>query len=156
MAIDESFVPAGASGQEGDSDLRERALKRLRKKSDFRVHLLIYLAVNAFVVVIWAWTGSGFFWPVFLIFAWGDRRRGERVGRLSPGAVLRGADPTRDRPPAAVSARDVRPVKRRHGPMVIGLRRSPGEQERRWPLGAARRISLVMPDEGCHVGVGSN
>jgi hypothetical protein len=27
--------------------------------------------VNGFVVLIWAITGSGFFWPVFPIAAWG-------------------------------------------------------------------------------------
>jgi hypothetical protein len=51
--------------------LRERAIKRLKKKSDFRIHLLIYVTVNAFLVVVWAMTGSGFFWPIFPIAGWG-------------------------------------------------------------------------------------
>ena len=34
--------------------------------------LLVYVLVNAFVVVIWAVTdGHGFFWPIFLIAPWG-------------------------------------------------------------------------------------
>ena len=52
-------------------DLRERALKRLKKKSDFKIHLSIYLAVNAFLVIVWSMTGSPFFWPIFPIAGWG-------------------------------------------------------------------------------------
>ena len=51
--------------------LRDRAVKRLKKKSDFRIHLLIYVMVNIFLVVIWAMTGAGFFWTVFSIVGWG-------------------------------------------------------------------------------------
>jgi len=52
-------------------ELRERAVKRLKKKSDFRIHLLIYVMVNAFLVVVWAMTGAGVFWPIFPIVGWG-------------------------------------------------------------------------------------
>ena len=51
--------------------LRDLALQRLRKKSDFRLHLLIYLTVNGLLVVVWAWTGAALFWPIFPIVAWG-------------------------------------------------------------------------------------
>jgi hypothetical protein len=57
-------------GQE--TELRERALKRLKKRRDFHGHVLVYLLVNAFLVVIWAVTSpDGFFWPVFPIVGWG-------------------------------------------------------------------------------------
>jgi hypothetical protein len=63
MAIDES------SRQDV---LRERAIKRLKKRRDFYGHLLVYVLVNAFFVVIWAMTNpDGFFWPVFPIVGWG-------------------------------------------------------------------------------------
>ena len=63
MAIDES------SRQDV---LRERAIKRLKKRRDFSGHLLVYVLVNAFFVVIWAMTDpDGFFWPVFPIVGWG-------------------------------------------------------------------------------------
>jgi hypothetical protein len=55
----------------GGQDLRDRAIVRLRKKSDFGAHLLAYLMVNAFLVAIWAATGAGFFWPVFTLCGWG-------------------------------------------------------------------------------------
>jgi hypothetical protein len=51
--------------------LRERALKRLKKKRDFHAHLLIYCLVNGFFVLIWALTNTGFFWPMFLMVGWG-------------------------------------------------------------------------------------
>jgi hypothetical protein len=55
-----------------DQALRDKAVQRLKKRRDFHAHLLMYVLVNGFVVLIWALTGSaGFFWPVFLIAAWG-------------------------------------------------------------------------------------
>lgn len=53
------------------SGLRERAVKRLKKKHDFHVHLLIYLMVNGLLVATWAMTSAGFFWPIFPIVGWG-------------------------------------------------------------------------------------
>ena len=52
-------------------DLRALAVERLRKKSEFKAHLLAYVCVNAFVLAIWAATGSSFFWPMFPILGWG-------------------------------------------------------------------------------------
>jgi hypothetical protein len=54
-----------------DDQLREQARKRLKKKRDFRTHVLMYVLVNALLVVIWAVSDSGFFWPIFPIAGWG-------------------------------------------------------------------------------------
>jgi hypothetical protein len=54
-----------------EQELREAAVSRLRKKRDFRVHVFIYVAVNAMLVVIWAVAGGGPFWPIFPILGWG-------------------------------------------------------------------------------------
>jgi uncharacterized membrane protein len=54
-----------------DDELREQAILQLKKKRDFRTHLFIYVLVNLMLIVIWAVTGAGFFWPVFVIFGWG-------------------------------------------------------------------------------------
>jgi 2TM domain-containing protein len=55
-----------------EQEPRDRAVQRLKKRRDFHAHLLVYVLVNGFVVLIWALTGSaGFFWPVFPIAAWG-------------------------------------------------------------------------------------
>jgi hypothetical protein len=64
---------------------REQAVKRIKAKHAFKVHLLVYVAVNTALVVIWAvlaiggWSDyvqvapfpSGFFWPIFPIVGWG-------------------------------------------------------------------------------------
>ena len=50
---------------------REAALKRLENKRSFRSHVVIYLAVNTMLVVIWAVSGAGYFWPVWPILGWG-------------------------------------------------------------------------------------
>ena len=58
-------------GAERDVALRELALDRLKKQADFKLHAMIYLLFNGFLVVIWWMTGAAFFWPIFLIFGWG-------------------------------------------------------------------------------------
>ena len=51
---------------------RDRAVQQIRKRRDFHGHVLVYVLVNAFLVVIWAVTNShGFFWPLFPIVGWG-------------------------------------------------------------------------------------
>jgi hypothetical protein len=51
---------------------RDQAMQQLKKRRDFRGHVLIYVLVNAFLVAIWALTSDhGFFWPLFVIGAWG-------------------------------------------------------------------------------------
>ena len=54
----------------GDS-LRERAVRRLKKRRDFFAHLLVYVLVNGFLVAIWMVTSGGFFWPIFPMVGWG-------------------------------------------------------------------------------------
>jgi 2TM domain len=66
--IEQSSVEAGADSEQ---QLRERAVQRLKKKRDFHTHVLIYVAVNAFLVAIWAVTSGGYFWPIFPILGWG-------------------------------------------------------------------------------------
>ena len=54
-----------------EPELREQATIRLRKKRDFGGHLLAYVLINGSLLIIWALAGSGFFWPVFPMLAWG-------------------------------------------------------------------------------------
>jgi uncharacterized ion transporter superfamily protein YfcC len=56
---------------DSEQQLREQAVQRLKKKRDFQTHILIYVVVNAFLVVIWAVTSGGYFWPIFPILGWG-------------------------------------------------------------------------------------
>ena len=54
-----------------DHDLRTEALDRLKRKRDFRNHLLVFVTVNASLWVIWAVTGADFPWPIFPLVGWG-------------------------------------------------------------------------------------
>ena len=55
------------------TDGAERAIarKRIQAKRDFGTHVVVYLVVNTFVVIMWALTGQGYFWPAWLIAGWG-------------------------------------------------------------------------------------
>ena len=55
----------------GDDALRERAIRNLRRRSGFYRHLVVYLLVNALLVVVWAAGSASFFWPIFTIVGWG-------------------------------------------------------------------------------------
>jgi hypothetical protein len=73
LVVEDPGNRGGAAMTSFDQDpLRERALKRLKKRRDFGAHLLVYVLVNGFIVVIWAVTShGGFFWPIFPMVGWG-------------------------------------------------------------------------------------
>jgi len=50
---------------------RAAAIERLEAKREFWTHLITYLVVNTFLVVVWAVTTGGYFWPVWPIAGWG-------------------------------------------------------------------------------------
>jgi uncharacterized ion transporter superfamily protein YfcC len=54
-----------------ETDLREEARKRVTKKRDLGAHVVVYVVVNTMVVVLWAMTGGGYFWPAWLMVCWG-------------------------------------------------------------------------------------
>lgn len=55
-----------------ETALRDAAVKRLKARRDLQAHVLAYVLVNAFLIMLWwAVTGAGFFWPIFPLFGWG-------------------------------------------------------------------------------------
>lgn len=50
---------------------RQQALARVKSRRDFGGHLVAYVVINAFLVAIWALTGAGYFWPVWVLAGWG-------------------------------------------------------------------------------------
>jgi hypothetical protein len=50
---------------------REAARKRLQDRREFGSHVVVYFVVNAFLVGAWAITGGGYFWPAWVLAAWG-------------------------------------------------------------------------------------
>ena len=51
-------------------DRRKAAIRRLRARRGFRQHLVLYVAVNGFLVLTWAITDGGDFWPTWRV-VWG-------------------------------------------------------------------------------------
>ena len=50
---------------------RDAAIKRLEAKRAFNLHVLLYALVNALLIAIWAFSGRGYFWPMWPIAGWG-------------------------------------------------------------------------------------
>ncbi|MDD7939591.1 2TM domain-containing protein [Actinomycetospora lutea] len=75
MTTDDQERTAPTADEEPKSpedELRVRAVTRLRKRADFRTHVLVYLLVNTMLVIMWVVIGTTmFFWPIFPILGWG-------------------------------------------------------------------------------------
>jgi hypothetical protein len=52
-------------------DQRQWAIKRVRAKRAFWLHLLVYILVNTLLVVVWAASTADYFWPVWPMLGWG-------------------------------------------------------------------------------------
>jgi hypothetical protein len=48
-----------------------RAVAQVQRWQDFKAHVGAYLLINAVLIVIWAVTGGGVFWPGVSLAAWG-------------------------------------------------------------------------------------
>ena len=77
------------------ADERQQARKRVQARRDFGAHLVSYLVVNAFLILVWAVTGAGYFCPIWVIggrgvglalHAWDSflRKPGERLRSSRP------------------------------------------------------------------------
>jgi hypothetical protein len=58
-------------GTPTEDELRKEAINSLKRKRAFKQTALTYVLVNALLIVIWAVSGAGFFWPAFVIGGWG-------------------------------------------------------------------------------------
>jgi hypothetical protein len=66
---DTSTLPAGLEIEATTE--REQVRTRLQDRRDFGSHLVVFVVVNAFLVAAWAITSSGYFWPAWVLAAWG-------------------------------------------------------------------------------------
>jgi len=53
------------------NDARGAAISRLKAKRGLQAHLVSYVVLNIFLVAVWAMSGRGYFWPVWVIVPWG-------------------------------------------------------------------------------------
>ena len=54
-----------------NEDSRRHAISRLSRKRAYRHQVINYLWVNGLLIVVWALTGFGFFWPIYPLLGWG-------------------------------------------------------------------------------------
>jgi len=54
-----------------DEELRQQAIKSIKRKRDFWGHVVAYCIVNIFLVGIWYVSGAGYFWPGWTLGGWG-------------------------------------------------------------------------------------
>lgn len=50
---------------------RAAAIDRITDRREFRKHVVVYCAVNLLLLVVWAASGAGYFWPAWVIAGWG-------------------------------------------------------------------------------------
>src|SRR4051812_49444519 len=48
-----------------------RGRRRSALEASVRIHLTVYIIVNAMLIGIWAASGGGYFWPIWPILGWG-------------------------------------------------------------------------------------
>lgn len=75
---------------------RQKAIRRIRAKQAFRVHLTVYLAVNALLVIVWAITTAGYFWPVWPMLGWGIGVAAHAMATYTKPAEISEADIDRE------------------------------------------------------------
>jgi len=59
------------AGSDEDDERRKAAIERLNNKRGFWRNLVAYVVVNGFLIGVWAITGAGYFWPVWVLAGWG-------------------------------------------------------------------------------------
>jgi hypothetical protein len=65
-------LDTGSGGEAtGTASDREQARERVQARRDFASHVVAYIVINAFLVGAWALTGGGYFWPAWVLAAWG-------------------------------------------------------------------------------------
>ena len=85
MSADE-FTPV----EPPEPDLKAKAEKRVKERVELLQHIGTYVIINGFLVVIWALTGHGYPWFLWVMAGWGlglsihifsylSGRRGEAV-----------------------------------------------------------------------------
>lgn len=50
---------------------RSAAIGRLQAKRGFQANLASFVCVSALLIAIWALSGAGYFWPIWVIGFWG-------------------------------------------------------------------------------------
>ena len=52
-------------------DERVWARSHIARRRKLRADIVAYVVINAFLLVVWALTGAGYFWPAWVLAGWG-------------------------------------------------------------------------------------
>jgi hypothetical protein len=74
-----------------DLPRRSSAARPERARRELRDHVRTFVLVNLFLIVIWAASGGGYFWPIWPIVGWG-------IGVACHASAVRGKRPPRRLP----------------------------------------------------------
>ncbi len=83
--MDEQIQQAPPTEEE---ELRDRAEKRVQDRIHLFQHIGSYVIVNGFLVVVWALTGAGYPWFIWVMAGWGIGLASHIVAYLSGGRNL--------------------------------------------------------------------
>ena len=61
----------GTTDADAPVDDRHAAQRRVLARREFTVDIVSYVVVNLLLIGIWALTGAGYFWPIWVIGGWG-------------------------------------------------------------------------------------
>jgi len=67
-----------------DNSLREQAISSIKAKRGFWTFLWTALAISALMIVIWAATGLGYFWPMWPMIGLGIALIFSAIGVFGP------------------------------------------------------------------------
>ena len=54
-----------------EEEIRKIATERVKAKKGFFSHLTAYILVNLMLIAIWYFTGTKYFWPMWVLLFWG-------------------------------------------------------------------------------------
>jgi hypothetical protein len=52
-------------------DEREAARRRVHDRRELSSDVVVYAVINTVLIVIWAVSGAGYFWPAWVLLVWG-------------------------------------------------------------------------------------
>lgn len=59
------------NGEMSEKEIYEQAVKHVKEKKDFFIHLLTYIVVNTSIFLVWMISGGGYPWFIWPLFGWG-------------------------------------------------------------------------------------
>jgi hypothetical protein len=59
------------TGVDRESEEWLRARKRVTDRREFSSHAVAYVVANVALILVWAATGAGYFWPAWIMGGWG-------------------------------------------------------------------------------------